>query len=70
MANIIPPIALNNKLVRTTGPAWNKPVKIIVLITAMPKKLNTTRESYWVIQDINPPLLLEGFTIVLDDILY
>jgi hypothetical protein len=32
--------------------------------------VNTTRESYWVIQDINPPLLLEGFTIVLDDILY
>ena len=58
-----PQTALNNKFVLTTGPAWNKPVNIIVPITAIPNPQNTTSESYCVIQPIKP-LSVFGFTIV------
>ena len=49
-----PPAALNNKLVLTIGPAWNKPVSIIVTKTNIPKPPKITKESYCDNQDNNP----------------
>ena len=53
------PPALNNRSVRTIGPATNKPVNIIVARINNIKLPNTTNESYCVMKFIKlNPLLL------------